>query len=151
MKTSDKIWISVGFLLLSVILGYTIYAAIYLQKATTYLQKATNYNVTYLQKTTPKIYHVKSQINPKNDILISCNWSYSAILRDDSREDKEFYIKLLYTEAIHEVLCDFCLEDYRQQKNEIIYDIKEAITAKVVQQFPDIEFQIIHFAMVFNI
>jgi len=71
MKTSDKVWISIGFFLLSMILGYIIY------------------DTTYLQKTTPKIYHIESQFNTKDGFLVSFNCSYFAILGDDPYKDKE--------------------------------------------------------------
>ena len=125
MKTSDKIWIFIGFFLLSMIVGYIIY------------------DVSYLQKTTPKTYHVNSQINVKDDVLISYNGSYSAILGDDSYEEKKFYIKLLYSEVIREVLDGFYLENYLQKEDTILYGINQILTEKVLQKFPNIEFQII--------
>lgn len=133
MKTFKKAWIFIGFFLLSMALGYIIY------------------DVTYLQKTTPKIYNTEYQYNTKDRFLLSFNYNYFAVLGDDPYQDKEMCIKLLSLGATHEILYDFYLEDYRQQKDEIIYDVKHAITAKVLQQFPDIEFQIIDMKIIIKV
>lgn len=130
MKISEKAWIFIGFFLVFIVLGYIIY------------------DTTYIQKTTPKIYHTEFQFNIKDEFLVSFNCNYFAVLGDNPYQDKEMCIKLLFSEATHEILYDFYLEDYRQQKDEIIYDIKEAITAKVVQQFPNIEFQLIDIVII---
>ena len=37
------------------------------------------------------------------------------------------------------------------EKDEIIYDIKEAITAKVLQQFPDIGFQLLDIKIIIKL
>ena len=133
MKTSDKVWISIGFFLLSIILGYIIY------------------DTTYLQKTTPEIHHIEFQFNTKDGFLVSFNCNYFAILGDDPYKDKEICIEFLSTETTYEILYDFYLEDYRQQRDEILDNISEVITTKVLQQFPDIEFQLINIEMIIKL
>lgn len=133
MKISEKAWIFIGFFLLSPVLGYIIY------------------DVTYLQKTTPKVYHIKGQFDIKDDISVSFDCSYFAVFGDDPYKDKELCIKVISSEVIHEIFYDLCLVDCLQKKDEILHDIRQNLTTKVTQRFPDIEFQVIDIAMVFNI
>ena len=133
MKTSDKIWIFIGFFILSMIIGYIIY------------------DTTYLQKTTPKIYNIEQQFNTKDGVLVSINYSYSVILGKDPYKDKEMAVEFLSTIAIHEIICDFYLEDYLQQRYKIVYNINKAITTKVLQKFPNIEFQLIDIEVIVNL
>lgn len=125
MKTSDKVCIFIGFFLISMIIGHIIY------------------DTTYSQKTTPKTYHVEYQFTTRDGHLVSFNSSYSAVLGDDPYKDKEISIEFLYVLVTNEILRDFYSEDYHQKKDEILYNINKVITTKVVQRFPDIEFQII--------
>lgn len=133
MKTFNKVWISIGFFILAMILGYIIY------------------DTTYLQKITPKIYHIEYQFNTKDAVLVSFNCNYSAILGDDPYQDKEMCIEFLSTEVTHEILYDYYLENYLQKKDEILYDINKALTTKVLQQFPNIEFQVIDIEMIIKL
>ena len=138
MKTSDKIWISIGFLLLSAIVGYIIY------------------DTTHPQKITPEVYHIKCQFNTKDDIVVSFDCSYFAVFGDDPYKDdpyrnKEMCIKFLSSEVTHEIFCDLCLADCLQKKDEILYDIRQNLTTKVLQKFPDIEFQVLNITMVFEL
>jgi hypothetical protein len=91
------------------------------------------------------------QFNTKDEFLALFNCNYFATLGDDPYQDKEMCIIILSLEATYEILYDFYLEDYRQQKDEIIYDIKEAITAKVLQRFPDIGFQLIDIEIIIKL
>lgn len=133
MKTSEKIWIFIGFFLLFMALGFIIY------------------DITYPQKTTPEVYHIKCQFNMKDDVSVSFDCSYFAVFRDDPYKDKEMCIEFLSSEVIHEIFYDLCLADCLQKRDEILYDIRQNLTTKVTQRFPDIEFQVIDIAMVFNI
>lgn len=130
MKTSDKIWIFIGFLLLSVIVGYIIY------------------DIIHPQKITPEVYHIKCQFDTKDDIPVSLDCGYFAVFGDDPYKDdpyknKEMCIKLLSSEVIHEIFCDLCLADCLQKRDELLYDIRQNLTTKVLQKFPDTEFQVI--------
>lgn len=133
MKTSDKVCIFIGFFLISMIIGHIIY------------------DTTYSQKTTPKTYHVEYQFSTKDRILVSFNSSYSAVLGDNSYKDKEISIEFLFVQTSYEILKDCSLEDYRYRRDEIIYNIKEALAAKVMQEFPNIEFQIIDMEIIIKL
>ena len=133
MKTSDKIWIFIGFFILSMIIGYIIY------------------DTTYLQKKVPKIYQIEYQFHTKDAVLASFNCSYSAILGDDPYKDKEMCIEFLSVEATHEICWDLYLVDCLQKRDEILYDIRQNLTTKVLQKFPNIEFQVLNITMVFEL
>ena len=138
MKTFEKVLIFIGFFILATALGYTIYDA------------------TCLKKTTPKVYHIKCQFDTKDEVSVSLDCSYFAVFGDDPYKDdpyknKEMCIKFLSSEVIHEVFCDLCLADCLQKKDEILYDIRQNLTTKVIQRFPDIEFQVLNITMVFDL
>lgn len=133
MKTFDKAWIFIGFFILSMILGYIIN------------------NVTYPQKTTPKTYHVEYQFSTKDRVLVSFDSSYSAILEDDPYKDKEISIEFLSVQTSYEILKDCSLEDYRYRRDKILDNIRQNLTTKVVQKFPDIEFQIIDMEIIIEL
>ena len=133
MKTSEKVWIFIGFFLLLMALGFIIY------------------DTTYLQKKVPKIYQIEYQFHTKDAVLVSFNCSYYAVLGDDPYQDKEMCIEFLSTEATHEICWDLYLVDYLQKRDEILHDIRQNLTLKVIQRFPNIKFQVIDISMVFNI
>lgn len=138
MKIVNKFCIIIGIILFCVALGYTIY------------------EVTYLKKTTPEVYHIKCQFDTKDDVSVSLDCSYFAVFGDDPYKDdpyrnKEMYIKFLSSEVTHEIFCDLCLADCLQKKDEILYDIRQNLTTKVLQKFPDIEFQVLNITMVFEL
>lgn len=133
MKISEKAWIFVGFFLLAMALGFIIY------------------DTTCPQKTTPEVYHIKCQFHTKDAVLVSFDCSYFATLNDNPYKDKELCIKFLSSEVIHEIFWDLCVADYLQKKDEILYDIRQNLTTKVLQKFPDIEFQILNITMVFEL
>ena len=133
MKTFTKVWIFIGFFLLLMALGFIIY------------------DTTYLQKKVPKVYQIEYQFHTKDAVLVSFNCSYSAVLGDDPYQDKEMCIEFLSTEATHEICWDLYLVDYLQKKDEILYDIRQNLITKVIQRFPDIEFQVLNITMVFEL
>lgn len=132
MKTSEKVWIFIGFFLLMA-LGFIIY------------------DTTYLQKKVPKIYQIEYQFHTKDAVLVSFNCSYSAVLGDDPYQDKEMCIEFLSTEAMHEICWDLYLVDYLQKKDEILYTLNQAFVTKVLQRFPNIEFQVIDIEIVIKL
>lgn len=109
------------------------------------------YDTTYLQKKVPKVYQIEYQFHTKDAVLVSFNCSYSAVLGDDPYQDKEMCIEFLSTEATHEICWDLYLVDYLQKKDEILYDIRQNLITKVIQRFPDIEFQVLNITMVFEL
>ena len=138
MKFFIKFSIIIGIILFCVALGCTIY------------------ETTYLEKTTPEVYHIKCQFDTKDDVSVSFDCSYFAVFGDDPYKDdpyknKEMCIKFLSSEVIHEIFCDLCLVDYLQKKDEILYDIRQNLTTKVIQRFPDIQFQVLNITMVFDL
>lgn len=138
MKISEKVWIFIGFFLLFMVLGFIIY------------------DTTYPKETTPEVYHIKCQFDTKDEVSVSLDCSYFAIFGDDPYKDdpyknKEMYIKILSSEVTHEIFCDLCLADCLQKKDEILYDIRQNLTTKVLQKFPDIEFQVLNITMVFEL
>ena len=137
MKIFNKVWIFIGFFLVSIALGYTICDTIR--------------DITHLEQTTPEVYHIKCQFNTKDEVLVSFDCSYFATLNDNPYKDKELCIKFISSEVLHEIFWDLCLADCLQKRDEILYDIRQNLTTKVTQKFPDIQFQVIDIAMVFNI
>ena len=138
MKFFIKFSIIVGIILFCVALGYTIYETI------------------YLKKTTPEVYHIKCQFDTKDEVSVSLDCSYFAVFGDDPYKDdpyknKEMCIKFISSEVLHEIFYDLCLVDYLQKKDEILYDIRQNLTTKVLQKFPDIEFQVLNITMVFEL
>lgn len=138
MKISEKVWIFIGFFLLFMALGFIIY------------------DTSYPQKTTPEVYHIKCQFDTKDDVSVLFDCSYFAVFGDDPYKDdpyknKEMCIKFLSSEVIHEIFCDLCLADCLQKRDEILYDIRQNLTTKVLQKFPDIEFQVLNITMVFEL
>lgn len=138
MKFFIKFSIIIGIILFCVALGYTIYETI------------------YLKKTTPEVYHIKCQFDTKDDVSVSLDCSYFAVFGDDPYKDdpyknKEMCIKFISSEVLHEIFYDLCLVDYLQKKDEILYDIRQNLTTKVIQRFPDIEFQVLNITMVFDL
>ena len=138
MKFFIKFSIIVGIILFCAALGYTIYETI------------------YLKKTTPEVYHIKCQFDTKDKVSVSLDCSYFAVFGDDPYKDdpyknKEMCIKFISSEVLHEIFYDLCLIDYLQKKDEILYDIRQNLTTKVIQRFPDIEFQVLNITMVFDL
>lgn len=108
-------------------------------------------DVTHLQKTTPKTYHVEYQFTTKDRVSVSFNSSYSAILEDNPYKDKEISIEFLSVQTSYEILKNCSLEDYRYRRDEIIDNIRKNITTKVAQEFPNIEFQIIDMEIIIKL
>ena len=138
MKFFIKFSIIVGIILFCVALGCTIYETI------------------YLKKTTHEVYHIKCQFDTKDEVSVSLDCSYFAVFGDDPYKDdpyknKEMCIKFISSEVLHEIFWDLCLVDYLQKKDEILYDIRQNLTTKVIQRFPDIEFQVLNITMVFDL
>lgn len=136
MKLFNKFCIIIGIILFCVALGFTIYD-------TTYPQKTTP------QETIPEVYHIKCQFNTKDDVSVLLDCSYLAVFgndpyKDDPYKNKEMCIKFLISEVIHEIFGDLCLADCLQKRDEILDDIRQNFTTKVLQKFPDIEFQLIN-------
>lgn len=131
MKFFIKFSIIIGIILFCAALGCTIYETI------------------YLKKTTPEVYHIKCQFDTKDDVSVSLDCSYFAVFGDDPYKDdpyknKEMCIKFLISEVIHEIFGDLYLADCLQKRDEILDDIRQNFTTKVLQKFPDIEFQLIN-------
>lgn len=137
MKTFTKVWIFIGFFLVSIVLGYAICNTIH--------------DVNHLEQATPEVHNIKCQFNTKDEVPVSFDCSYFATLNDNPYKDKELCIKVISSEVIHEIFYDLCLVDCLQKRDEILHDIRQNLTTKVTQRFPDIEFQVIDIAMVFNI
>ena len=133
MKTFIKVWIIIAPILFGLTLGFTIY------------------ETTNLKKTTSKVHHIKYVFNTKDEVPVSFDCSYFATLNDNPDKEKELCIKVISTEVVYEIFCELCLADCLQKRDEILHDIRQNLTTKVTQRFPDIEFQIIDIAMVFNI
>ena len=133
MKTFTKVCIIIGVILFSLALRFTIYVP------------------TNLKTTTPEVHHIKYVFNTKDEVPVSFDCSYFATLNDNSDKEKELCIKVISTEVIREIFCDLCLADCLQKKDEILQDIRQNLTTKVIQRFPDIEFQVLNITMVFNI
>ena len=109
----------------------------------------------YKLKITPEGITISSSENIY-DVSVSLDCSYFAVFGDDPYKDdpyknKEMCIKFLSSEVIHEIFCDLCLADCLQKRDEILYDIRQNLTTKVLQRFPDIEFQVLNITMVFDL
>lgn len=138
MKTFTKVCIIIGAILFSLALRFTIYEP------------------TNLKKTTPEVYRIKCQFNTKDEVPVSFSCSYFAVLGDDPckndpYKNKEMCIKFISSEVLHEIFWDLCLADCLQKRDEILYDIRQNLTTKVTQKFPNIQFQVIDIAMVFEL